>query len=274
MSSSFSIGSSGFSKHIGNASKLFEKAATRLSSGSRINSASDDAAGLAIASALSADAAVRSVASQNVSYAQSASDIASGAFTQISDISTRLSELAAQAANGTLSDEQRGALQSEYTQLREEVSRISETTEFNGVNVLNSGGTSYQVGSDGSSSSTIESGTADTSSIASAIPSDISTQAAAQSALDGLANTLSQVSQQQGAIGATSSRLAFADSVNQATRVNEIAAAARIQDADVAGEAANLSTANVRVKAASFASSQQLDNERSKFATLLGTVKA
>jgi flagellin len=274
MAVSFNLGSTSFSKQINSATKSFDKAASRISSGSRINSASDDAAGLAIVNALSASAAVRNVASQNASYAQSASDIASSALGQVSDISTRLSELAAQAANGTLSDEQRGTLQAEYTQLTEEISRISATTEFNGVNVLNNSGTSYQIGTDGSSESTIQAGSGSLNTIISSLPTDISSQSAARSALDGLSNTLSQISQQQGAIGATSSRISYADSVNQATRVNEIAAAARIQDADIASEAGNLSGAQVKIKTASFVSSQQLETEKSKFASLLGKIKA
>ena len=113
MTSSFITGSLNINRQLTSSSKLFEKSANRLSSGKRTNSASDDAAGLAIASQLLAEAAVRDVGSRNVSYAQSATDIASGAISQISDISIRLSELAAQSANGTLSTEQRGALQSE-----------------------------------------------------------------------------------------------------------------------------------------------------------------
>ena len=175
MAISFNLSSTSFSKQINNASKLFEKAASRISSGSRINSASDDAAGLAIVNQLSANIAIRGVASNNASYGQSATDIASGALSEISSISTRLNELAAQASNGTYSDSQRSALQAEYTQLREEAARISSSTEFNGVNVLNSSGTTYQVGTDGSSESSIQASPSDASGIVASLPADIST---------------------------------------------------------------------------------------------------
>ena len=275
MTSSFTTGSLSIGRQLTSSTKMFEKAATRLSSGKKINSASDDAAGLAIAKQLLGEAAVRSVASQNVSYAQSASDIASSAIGQISDISTRLSELAAQAANGTLSTEQRGALQSEYSQLQEEAVRITETTEFNGKQLLTDGSsTSYQVGPDGSSSSTIQSSGGGISSILAGLPSDISSQSAAQSALDGLQATQSQLSQQQGQIGATSSRLEYADNVNRVTRDNQIAAASRIEDADIASEVSNLSSAQLKSKAASFASSQLRASEQTIYSSLLGKIKA
>ncbi len=270
MSSSFISSSSSIGRQLNNSLKLVDKYSERLSSGKRINSAKDDAAGLAIVEALTASYRQRGVASQNVSYAQSATDIASSAISQISDISTRLSELAAQAANGTLSDTQRGALQSEYTQLTQEATRITQTTEFNGNNLFTGGSTSYQVGTDGSSDSTIQSGSSTVSSITSALPSDISTQAAAQATLDGLQNSLNQLSQQQGNLGATSSRLEYADSVNQATRLNEAEAASRIQDADIAGTISDYTSSQLRVKAASFVSSQLKESETAKYSTLLG----
>lgn len=274
MTSSFITGSSSLNRNLNQSLKSLDKSFNRLSSGKRINSASDDAAGLAIANALTAQASVRDVASRNVSYAQSATDIASSALGQISDISVRLSELAAQAANGTLSDDQRSALQSEYSALTDEANRISQTTEFNGVNVLNGGGTTYQVGTSGDGSSVIQSGASGVSSILAGLPSDISSQAAAQSALDGLTNSLSQISQQQGQLGATSSRLEFADNINQESRINELAAASRIQDADIGAEAANATAAQTKVKVASLLSSKQGDAERSKYASLLGKVSA
>jgi flagellin len=275
MTSSFTAGTLNINRQLNSSSKLFEKAATRLSSGKKINYASDDAAGLAIAKQLLNEASVRDVGSRNVSYAQSASDIASSTIGQVTEISSRLSELAAQAASGTLSTAQRGALQSEYTQLQEEAVRIVETTEFNGTKLLTDGSsTSYQVGPDGSSSSTIESGGSGISSILAGLPSDISSQSDAQSALDGLQATQSQLSQQQGQIGATSSRLEYADNVNRATRDNLIAAAGRIEDADIASEISNLSSAQLKSKAASFASSQLRASEQTIYSSLLGKIKA
>lgn len=274
MTSSFVSSSSRVNRELTSSIKFLNKAATQLSSGSRINSASDDAAGLAIVAALTSDASLRSVASQNAGYAQSATDIASSAISQISDITTRLSELAAQASNGTLSDEQRGSLQAEYSQLQQEATRITETTEFNGVDLFSGSSTGYQVGTDGSSDSTIESGGSTVSAVTSGLPADISTQAAAQATLDGLQSSLNQLSQQQGQLGATQSRLQYADNVNQETRINELAAASRIQDADISSTISDYTSAQLRVKASTFVSEQLRQSESTKYSTLFPKVTA
>ena len=275
MTSSFSTGFLRVNRQLDNASQGFNKASTRLSSGKRINNTSDDAAGQAIAKQLLNEAAVRTVGSDNVGYAQSVNAVVSSAIEEVVGISTRLSELAAQAANGTYSTEQRAALQNEYSQLQQEAVRISETTEFNGQKLLTDGSsTSYQVGPDGSSSSTIQSGGSGISSILAGLPSDISSQSAAQSALEGLQATQSKLSQQQGQIGATSSRLEYANNVNKATSDNLRAAASRIEDADIAKEAADLALYSTKKDAATYVSAQLKESEKSKYSTLLGKIKA
>lgn len=270
-SSSFISSSNNIGRQLSLSLKSLDKASLRLSSGRRINSASDDAAGLAIASALSTDASLRGVASQNAGYAQSAISIASGAISQISDITTRLSELAAQAANGTLSDTQRGALQTEYSELQQEATRITQSTEFNGNNLFSGDSISYQVGIRGDSGSTITAGGSTVSSITSGLPSDISTQAAAQATLDGLKGSLNQLSQQQGQLGAVSSRISVADLVNQTSQLNQTAAAGRIQDADITSEISSFTSSQLKAKAATFVSSQLQRSETSRYSTLLGT---
>ncbi len=274
MTSSFITSASNINIKLNQSLKSLDKSSSRLASGKRINSATDDAAGLAIASALESKASLRDVASRNAGYAQSATEIASSAIGQISDISIRLSELAAQAANGTLSDDQRSSLQAEYSALQDEASRIAQTTEFNGVNVLSGSSTTYQVGTDGSGNSSLQTEGSGVSSILAGLPSDISTQSAAQSALDGLQNTLTSLSQQQGQLGAISARLQYSDNSNQESKINELAAAARIQDADIGTEAANATAAQIRAKTASFLSSKLGDSEKLKYSSLLGKVSA
>lgn len=108
----------------------------RLASGARINRASDDAAGIAIADRLGTNARLYAVAGRNVNDGISVVNIASGALTNQTGILTRLAELAEQSANGTFSDNQRGALSKEYRALLDEYARIGDTTEFNGVKLL------------------------------------------------------------------------------------------------------------------------------------------
>ncbi len=108
----------------------------RLSSGLRINRASDDAAGLAISEDLRVESRITATASRNVSDGVSLLQIAGGALDSISSLLTRMSELAEQAANGTLGSEQRAALDQEYNSLSREIARISESTEFNGIKLF------------------------------------------------------------------------------------------------------------------------------------------
>lgn len=121
---------------LGDSSKVVGRAFERLSSGMRINRASDDAAGLAVSESLKVNSRVASTAVRNVSDGVSLLSIASGALDSISVLLTRMSELAEQAASGTLGDSQRDALQAEYTALSREVARISESTEFNGIKIF------------------------------------------------------------------------------------------------------------------------------------------
>ncbi|RMG44549.1 MAG: flagellin FliC, partial [Candidatus Dadabacteria bacterium] len=106
----------------------------RLSSGLRINRARDDAAGLAIAESLKADAAVANVAIRNASDGISIISIADQAIGQIANVLTRLAELAEQSANGVFANEQRSALAGEFSALTQEIERIALTTKFNGLN--------------------------------------------------------------------------------------------------------------------------------------------
>ncbi|MCB0359733.1 MAG: hypothetical protein KDD44_08855, partial [Bdellovibrionales bacterium] len=111
----------------------------RLSSGLRINRPSDDAAGLAISESLRAESAVTGRARKNVSDGISALSIAEGAVSEIANMLTRMAELAEQASNGALGSEQRTALTQEFYALDQEIRRITDSTEFNGIGLL--GGT-------------------------------------------------------------------------------------------------------------------------------------
>lgn len=123
-------------RRLGDASKATSRIFQRLSSGLRINRASDDASGLAIASDLSMQARVYGQAIRNVSDGVSLLAIADSAVTELSNIVTRMRELAEQSANGTLTDRQRKPLDAEAQALAKEYSRIALTTSFNGINLF------------------------------------------------------------------------------------------------------------------------------------------
>lgn len=124
-------------RRLGESTSALARSSERLASGLRINRSSDDAAGLAVASALQAQARVFAQGYRNVNDAISALTIADGGLEQLSAITIRQKELAQQAANGSLSIAQRRSLNSEANALQREFNRITETTDFNGLRLLN-----------------------------------------------------------------------------------------------------------------------------------------
>lgn len=253
---------SSFSTSIRNLNKALSeisKSSEKLASGKRINRAADDAAGLAIAQQLTADAAVFKQASNNVNYGQSQIAIADGTLQQVSEIGTRLQELSTQAANGTLSDTQRSALNDEYQALSAEAQRIASSTEFNGQQLFSGSSTDLQVGLDASAESRITVPGTNLSDLLGSVSSkNISTQAGAQSALTAADNFVSSISSARGQLGAAASRLETADNNIKVATENLLSAEARIRDVDVAEESAKLVSAKIRSNAsqASFAQSK------------------
>jgi flagellin len=232
----------------------------RLASGMRINKASDDAAGLAIAENLRADSTLATVAIRNANDAISVIAIADQAIGQISNILNRLSELAQQSANGVYDVTQRSALQNEFTALTSEIERIAVTTAFNGIDLLSNGQTlAFQVGFDGSSLSqltyqginaTLQAiGLADVGSSAStysiSASTEIDAQSASRNALEAISRALASVNRNRGNLGALESRLSTSINNLQVARENFKAAESQIRDLDVAQEAAELTRLNI-----------------------------
>jgi flagellin len=240
--------------------KGLQTAYERLSSGLRINSASDDAAGLAIAASLKADARIATVAMRNASDGISVIEITDGAISQISNILSRLAELAEQSANGVYANGQRSALQLEFTALLSEVERIALTTEFNGLKVLSGGGNvTFQVGFDGTSLSRIEYNgvqatlasmglsPADSSDHSFSITgtSDLESQSAARLALDAINTAITSLTRNRGTLGAAQSRLETTINNLMVARENFNAAESRIMDVDVAEESSQLTRLSI-----------------------------
>jgi flagellin len=229
----FSIGGVGSTnRNLGASTRRLSDLFQQLSSGSRLaGKTSNDPAGAAIFTALQADAAVSRVARDNSVGGQLVSQVAESTLQSGADVTIRLRELAAQAANGTLSDAQRISLNEEASALRAEQNRQIATAEFNGSSVF--GSKTYQVGNDSSSNSQITSPSTDPSSII-ASEIDLSTQESALAALDQLAAEGESSAQLIGAIGATTSRLQVAESAAESSELTAREAAARIGDLDIA----------------------------------------
>ena len=232
---------------------------SKLSSGMRINKASDDAAGLAIADSLKADQKIASVAIRNANDGISSIAIADGALSQVSDVLTRLAELAEQSANGVYSTDQRSALQNEFSALGSEIQRIALTTEFNGVKLLSGGaGITLQVGFDSNADSQIAirnvTGTLASLGIgdaAGAMTYSISGatieagQSASRAALDAVNNAIGSLAATRGNLGAVESRLTVTINNLEVAKENFASAESQIRDVDVASEAAELTRLNI-----------------------------
>lgn len=236
-------------RHLDETGASLRTALERLSSGLRINDAFDDAAGLAIADKLNRDVRVTNQAIRNANDGISALAIGEKSLGQVTDVLTRLSELASESATGTITNTQRSAVQAEFQQLLSEITRISNTTTFNGVLLLSSGTTvTVQVGLDGTSNSQISFNSIDGSLSGilagqTAIAAD--TAANAQSALGTLTSAIATVAQNRGTLGSFESRLLTAISNLRVASEQFSAAQSRIRDADVATETANLTRASV-----------------------------
>jgi len=218
----------------------------RLSSGYRINSAADDASGLAISESLRSQVGSFSVAERNANNAVSMAQTAEGSLGQISGILGRMRELAVQGANGDLGTTDRGYLQTEFSALSSEIDRIAGSSKYNGKDLLAGASTAvdFQVGINNSASDkiTVSFGGVslanlklDTTSVDGA---DSTNSLAAIDAVDAAQTTLSTL---RASYGAAMNRLQTTVSNIQTFRSNLSSANSRIRDADVAEEAAQMS---------------------------------
>lgn len=226
----------------------------RLTTGYRINSASDDPAGLALASSLKADARIANIAIRNANDGLSLATIADGGLSEVGSILTRMLELATQSSNGSYSNDQRSALSSEFVALGSEIDRISRTTKFNDINLLSTSSTIVlQVGIRGDADSRISiqtvQGTLSSLGIGNAsgaltysIISTSSTlsQAAANNALSAVSGAITSLTTLRGSLGAAQSRLSSAVTSMSITRENILKAESTIRDADIAQEVAEM----------------------------------
>jgi len=226
----------------------------RLSSGLRINSAKDDAAGLAISESLQSQIRSFTVADRNASDGISLAQTAEGALGEVHGILGRMRELATQASNGTLTSTDRGFLETEFDLLQSEIGRIQGSAKFNGVAVVGSTGTSItlQVGLNnvGSDQITINVGSISLGTISGSTTSLAgSTGSNALSALATIDAAINSVSTSRSRFGAAMNRLEVAQSTIQTMRLNLSAANSRIRDVDVAAETASLSRNQVLTQA-------------------------
>ena len=213
----------------------------RLSSGLRVNSAKDDAAGLAIAERMNAQIKGINVAIRNANDGISLAQTAEGALATITDVLQRMRELAVQSQNGSNSTSDRANLDTEYQQLSAEITRIAAQTKFNGTAIVgaSAGAQTFQVGPNNGDTLTVTTATVST------VAGGLTTAAAASTALAAIDTTLDTITTNRATYGAAISRFNMAIQNLQITGENQSAARGRIMDADFAAETANLSRAQI-----------------------------
>jgi len=223
----------------------------RLSSGLRINSAKDDAAGLSVVENLTSDIRGVNQATRNAQDGISLGQTAEGALGQITANVQRIREIAVQSANATAGD--RTGLQKEVDQLTQEISRIVATTEFNGTQLLdNTTALTFQVGQDGKANNQVSVNGVDETSLNSYSATltatgtvDVSTAAAASGAIVSLDSDISTLVTDRATFGAVQNRFEAVISNLSNFAENLTAARSRIQDADFAKETANLTRGQI-----------------------------
>jgi flagellin len=271
------------SKAASQSQRTLDTAMERLSSGLRINYAKDDAAGQAISTRLTAEVQGLQMASKNASDAQSLIDTAEGALQETHSILLRMRELSVQASNGTLTDDDRTALNAEMGQLILEVERIAQNTSWAGSALINGNGSTdgdkaydFHIGVNGADKITVNiddaravalglvtdkaTGSTDTAldadnnytatGVNADAPITISTQSDAQTQIGVIDNAIKLVSNSRAELGAVSNRLTSTINNLDQISVNLDASKGRIQDADFAAETSNLAKGQILQQAA------------------------
>jgi flagellin len=225
----------------------------RLSSGLRVNSAKDDAAGLAIAERMNAQVRGMNVAVRNANDGISLGQTADGALASISDSLQRMRELAVQARNSTNSDSDKDSLNLEYAQLSQEIGRVLGGTTFNGKAILgaDAGTLTFQVGANTTANDSIDIATsnlATNTTITDVTAASIGSGADATALATVIGNidaALDTVNGQRAVFGAAQNRFSAVITNLQSSVENQSAARSRIMDADFAAETAAMSRAQI-----------------------------
>ena len=263
------------SKAASQSQRMLDTAMERLSTGKRINYATDDAAGQAIATRLQAEIQGIAMATRNVADAQSLMDTADGALAETHNILLRMRELAVQASTGTLNSDDNAALDAEFQQLEAEIDRIATSSKWAGSDLFTGTARVFHVGTKATDtlSHTIASmGTADIladidhdgdsltdsdgdgnnadAADTANQAADLLTATAARATITMLDAAIKTVSTERGSLGALSNRLSSTISNLDQVRVNLSASQGRIQDADFAEETSNLAKGQILQQAA------------------------
>jgi len=218
------------------------KSMEKLSSGFRINKASDDAAGLAISENLKSQVNGAAQASRNVADGVSLVQTAEGSLDQVHSMLQRVRELAVQFNNGTLQASDQAALTAEAEQLSAEVDRVLNGTKFNGINLMDGSSVTLQVGTTGDSNDQVSFAVAD---LATAVPS----AAFSLGDINGIDDAIKAVSAERGRLGAIQNRLDYTQSQLGIYQENMSDSLSRIKDVDMASEMVKFTKSQIMAQA-------------------------
>jgi flagellin len=245
----------------------------QLSTGKRINSAADDAAGLAISNKMTAQIRGLNQAVRNANDGISMLQTAEGATQEITNMLQRMRELAVQAANDTYSPEDRLALDKERVELEAEITRISKNTKWNNMSFLDSASVTktFQVGIANDDNSTIAVSFVDlTSSGLGVVGLDVSSHVGSQTALDKIDSAIADVDEFRADVGAKINRLNFAIENLTNISINTSASRSRIEDADFAKASSELARTQIIQQAATSVLAQANTDQQSVLKLLQG----
>jgi flagellin len=258
-------------RNLSSTQEALGKSIGRLSSGLRINSAGDDAAGLGISESLKSSIRSLSQAQRNANDGVSLSQVAEGSMNEMQGIVSRMRELSIQSANGSLGSTERDYINVEFKELRNEINRIGQVTEFNGQKLLEgsaSAGLTFQVGIKDSSNDRISMSITKltTSTLGSTslhiASATLSTVTGARAAIGVFDKAIKQLSQARAKLGATQNRMTVTLANLASAHENLSAANSRIRDVDVASETASLTRSQILSQAgvAVLAQANQIPN--------------
>ncbi len=228
--------------------RMLSNTLQRLSSGKRVNNASDDPAGLAIASTMNAAINGTNVGSRNGQDGINAISTAQGAMQVILNNLQTMNSLAVQAANGTNSSSDLTNLDTQYQQLLSEIDRVTSSVKFNGVSVLAGGSIAIQVGANNTANDSISVSLTDTSTGSASLDisgTDLTSNSNASDAIGALSTAIQTLTTGLAQLGAYQSNLQAAIDNNNAYATNLSQSQSSIMDADFAAESANLAKYNV-----------------------------
>jgi len=245
------------------------KAMEQLSTGKRINTAADDAAGNAIASKMTSQIRGLNQAIRNANDGISMVQTVEGALNEVTNMLQRMRELALQSANGTYSSDDRAALNSEYTALKDEINRISDKTTWNGMAKLSADSTvTLQIGETDTTTMQLSFNKLASGSVSDALSENVATSTATASAIGALDSAISSVDAYRSSLGAYVNRLQYTTDNLTSVSTNTAASRSRILDTDYAQTTTELAKRQI-IQQAATAMLAQANQEPSSVLSLL-----